>query len=306
VLALIAAVPLVFAQSAAQTAARPPDDLTLGITFGAVSIRPTSPGISHITDPPDGDGITVEHSTMVEIVQWDFNKPYLRQSQLQGVPSWFATDNYEIHAKVSDSDAAAWQKVDDNARRLIFRKVLVDRFKFAWHFADVDSPVYNLVIDKGGVKIKQAKPGEANPYNFKTADTTGMCGRKIDGTILSPTDTGISLCPAPDGYPMYVYQQTQISSIAGSLLSRLSGRQVIDKTGLTGTYNFTLNFQSEHTTYTADAPGADDSIEALREAYARRPDLATALQEQLGLKLESARGPVETMVVDHIERPSEN
>ena len=211
---------------AATTAATPPADPTLGITFDTVSIRPTVPGPSHITNPLDGDGITVENSTLFEIVRWNFNKSSLRQDQLQGVPDWFYTDNYEIHAKVADSDVAAWQKIGEGGHRMVFRKMLADRFKAAWHFADIDSPVYNLVIDKHGLKIEEAKPGEGSPF-FKTAAKTGSCGLNLDGTVMSQTGAALTMCPAPDGYPMYVFQQQHLSSFAKGFLSRLDRKSVV-------------------------------------------------------------------------------
>ena len=307
VLALIATVPLAFAQSAAPPAPAP--DPTLGITFDVVSIKPvkedpTHYQPSHITDPPDGDGITVENSTMLTIVRWNFNNSSLRQSQLQGVPDWFTTDNYDIRAKVANSDIAAWQKLSDGARRLVFRKMLVERFKFAWHFADIDSPVYNLVIAKGGLKIKEAKPDEVSPYNSKTDYPLNP-----NSTQVPYKGPGMAMGPAPDGYPMFVMQQESMSWFAKNFLSRVAGRQVIDKTDLTGAYNFTLIYTGNlpgDSHLAPDAPGVDRSYEASVEAYSKRPDLFTALQEQLGLKLEQARGPLEMMVVDHIERPSEN
>jgi uncharacterized protein (TIGR03435 family) len=283
------------APAATTAAATPPADPTLGITFDTVSIRPTSPGPSHITNPLDGDGITVENSTLFEIVRWNFNKSSLRQDQLQGVPDWFYTDNYEIHAKVADSDVAAWQKIGEGGHRMVFRKMLADRFKAAWHFADIDSPIYNLVIDKRGLKIEEAKPGEASPY-FKTAAKTGSCGLNLDGTVMSQTGAALTMCPAPDGYPMYVFQQQHLSSFAKGFLSRFAERPVVDKTGLAATYNFSLEFAFD--------PGVDAA--ATGDFGPSRPSISTALQEQLGLKLEPARGPVEMMVVDHVERPSEN
>jgi uncharacterized protein (TIGR03435 family) len=278
---------------ATATAATPPADPTMGITFDVVSIRPTTEGLSHIVNPVDGDGITIEHSTMLEIVRWNFNMTMLRQDQLQGVPDWFTTDNYEIRAKVAESDIAAWKKLGEGGHRLVFRKFLADRFRFAWHFSDVDSPIYNMVIAKGGLKIKEAGPDEASPFAFKTADGS----TNADGTRVAYKGAGITMRPAPDGYPMYVMQQTHMSSFAKGFLSGgIAGRPVVDKTGLTGAYNFSLEFAYEQG---ASAAAAEDSGPS-------RPTIFTALQEQLGLKLEPARGPVSMMVVDHIERPAED
>jgi uncharacterized protein (TIGR03435 family) len=95
---------------------------------------------------------------------------------------------------------------------------------------------------------------------------------------------------------MYVFQQQHLSSFAKGFLSRVADRPVVDKTGLAATYNFSLQFAYDQ--------GVDAA--ATGDFGPSRPSVSTALQEQLGLKLEPARGPVETMVVDHVERPSEN
>ena len=274
------------------TTAAPATDPTLGIMFDVVSIRPTTEGPSHIVNPVDGDGITIEHSTLLEIVRWNFNMSMMREDQLQNAPKWFATDNYEIRAKVADSDMAAWKKIGEGGHRLVFRKFLADRFKFAWHFTDVDSSIFNMVVAKGGPKIKEAKPDEASPFDFKTADGA----TNSDGTRVAYKGAGITMRPAPDGYPMYVMQQTHMSSFAKGFLSGgIAGRPVVDKTGLTGAYNFSLEFAFQQP---VSATAADDSGPA-------RPTIFTALEEQLGLKLEPARGPVSMMVVDRIDRPVE-
>lgn len=91
---------------------------------------------------------------------------------------------------------------------------------------------------------------------------------------------------------------TPVSSLVFTLTS-VVGRTVIDKTGLTGKYNFELKWTPEH-----GVQASTDNGQADPENSA--PSIFTALQEQLGLKLQSSRGPVETLVVDHIEMPSEN
>lgn len=101
------------------------------------------------------------------------------------------------------------------------------------------------------------------------------------------------MSPAPDGYPMWVMRSRKPCHPLQTFLSRAAGREVIDKTGPTGAYNFTLIYsgsQPGDTLLAPDAPGVDRSEEATKEAYSKRPDLFTALEEQLGLKLEPARG----------------
>ena len=289
------------AAGANSATATPAADPTLGISFDVVSIKLVNKDANvylpeRLTNPIDGDGIILENYTLFDIIRWNHNNSMFHEDQLVGTPKWFLTDRYTIRAKVADSDIAAWHTLNDAARRLVFRKMLVDKFKFTYHFADVEQPVYNLVVDKGGLKIKEAKPGEASPYNFKTSDGS----LNPDGTRVAYTGAGVTMRTAPDGQSMWVFQQSHFSSFAKDFLSTQTGRHVIDKTGLTGPYNFALTFAPEQRIVNA-APDSDESA-----AEPSRASIFTALQEQIGLKLESAKGPVSHLFVDHIERPPED
>jgi uncharacterized protein (TIGR03435 family) len=271
----------------AATIAAPAADPTMGIVFDVVSIKPVEEKHNgHIDIPANGDGILIENQLLSEIVVWDYKLGGAwRQDQFQGAPKWFFTDNFDIRAKVAPEDVAAWQKLPEGARRLVFRKLLAERFKFAAHFVDVDSPVYNMVVAKGGLKIKEAKPGEASPFAFHVAGDPstpyagpGITSRQVNGRWIT------------------VMQQMHMSSLAKSYLTGEVGRQVIDKTGLLGAYNFSLDFSQEQ--MSAERPSDGGAPEPAG------PSIFTALQEQLGLKLEAARGPVSNMVIEHVEKPA--
>jgi uncharacterized protein (TIGR03435 family) len=268
-------------------AAIPAADPTGGLTFDVVTIRHTEQGPSRVTNPSDGDGITITNSTLREIVRWNYNVGTLNRDQIQGAPEWFSSndENYEIHAKIAFSDVAAWQKLNDEGRRLVFRKVLVDRFKFAGHFVDVEVPVYNLVIAKGGLKMKEAKLGEVSSGNFKVlGDPSKPYWGYEETRGMSP------------GGVLAVFQRMDMTSFAKwEAFPYAVGRPVIDETGLTGVYNFKLDFSWQQLSASATPEAASEPT---------GPDIFTALQQQLGLKLVGARGQVSHLVVDHIERPS--
>ena len=160
-------------------------------------------------------------------------------------------------------------------RRLMMQAMLADRFKLKVHHETKELPMYSLVIAKGGFKLKEADPNDTYPNGVKGPDGVGHSGMMmfLNGVLKA--------------------QGVPISNLANSLSLQVH-RLVVDKTGLTGKYDFSL-------AWTADGVTPDNGLGA--ETW---PSLFTALQEQLGLKLEPTKGMVDTIVVDHVEMPSEN
>lgn len=268
-------------------------DAGAGISFDVVSIKPddtTSMGPYGVTMPPDGDNLDIDRFTTQDIVQWAYHLVNAwRDDQYDGAPKWFDKQRYDIRAKVAASDVEAWRKLDKEARRQMLRKVLAERFHLACHFAVVENqPVYNLVVAKGGLKIKEAKPGEISPYKFHVA-----------GDPSTPyAGPGITLRPSPDrpNHWISVFQQLDMTSLVNSdFFSGVVDRPVIDKTGLKGAYNYSLDFDEKPL---SAAPGPEGEA-----AKTDSPDIFVALPKQVGLKLEAGRGPVRHLVIDHVERP---
>ena len=155
----------------------------------------------------------------------------------------------------------------------MMQQVLVDRFRFAAHRAIRELPVYELVVAKGGPKLEEAAPGDSDANGLK------------DARGHTPLDH------MRVGFGSVDCQAVPMTSLI-EILMGLSGRTVVDKTGLEGRFNFTLKFR------VADVGASGDDSNA--------PELPAALQEQLGLKLVPENGPVKVVVIDHIERPTEN
>ncbi len=174
---------------------------------------------------------------------------------ISGGPSWRDSDKYNIEAKVG-SPLPPWP--DSNKQLgLMLQSLLEDRFKLAEHREIREEPVYELVLAKGGAKLKLAGADESPGFEMAIGRIHSMA--------------------VPLEY---------LATNLGYLL----GRQVIDKTGLAGKYSYNV-------TYTPDDAPLDD---------AKGPSIFTAVQEQLGLKLESTKGRVEVLVIDHVEKPSAN
>ena len=195
--------------------------------------------------------------------------------RIVGEPGWVTSQKYDVEAKVDDSDAAAFQKLNTTQRRLMLQVLLADRFKLALHREPRERPVYSLMIAKGGPRLEETKPAQT-PANPAQAFPRVTRGRPGELTVEWMT----------------------MASLAG-LLSQRVDRMVVDQTGLTGHFDFKLDWAPGNA-----APTPDSEISTSPDPPG--PSIFTALQEQLGLKLESTKAPVEVLVIDHVEAPSDN
>lgn len=231
------------------------------------TVRPTQhgSGMSLLQFLPDG--IRIENVPLQSILVVAFG---MQDDRISGSPEWAKSERFDIEAKVDDSDVAKLRTLTIEQRHAMLIPLLVDRFDLKFHYEQRDLPIYNLVIAKGGSKLKESK-AEFTERHF------GPTGRGQLESIGTPLR---ALIP---------------------VLSRQVGRTVFDKTGLTGLYDYTLLWTPEDRfgVFPNESNGDADS--------ASKPDLSTALREQLGLKLEPQKGPVEVVVIDHLNRlPSVN
>ena len=195
----------------------------------------------------------------------------VQDEQISGGSDWINSEGFDIDAKVGKSVVDEMQKLGRvhgvSGRTRMLQALLADRFKLSLHSETKEIPVFALVIAKNGLKLQEAKPGNTYPNGIK-----GPAGRPIGaGTLVEPERGKL------------VGQGVPVSDLVENLSQELGGRIIVDKTGLKGKYDFTLQV----------AP--DESQSAI----------FTALQEQLGLKLETQKLPIEVLVIDHAEKPSE-
>ncbi len=190
----------------------------------------------------------------------------LQDFQITGGPAWFSSDGFDV-------DAAAERPVASSQMPLLLQSLLADRFKLTSHRTTRESVVYALVTGKGAPKIKLS------------ADQSPFVGDHPEGARDGPALTAANMRVTSPGN---LIGEAVPMSLFVSLLSQQVGRPVVNKTGLTARYDIDLR-------WTPDAADASSG-----------PSVFTAIQEQLGLRLESARGPVEVLIIDHIEKPSTN
>jgi uncharacterized protein (TIGR03435 family) len=199
----------------------------------------------------------------------------LRQELISGLPGWADSFHFDLNAKVSDPDVNALKKLSPDQRRAMMLALLNDRFHLRAHIEIKTLPVYDLVLAKGGSKLK-----EDNALPSKDFDPADKSGKPPTGGFLFSAGqmTGTAI---------------PVSTLAATLAVHVE-RNIIDKTGLNGKYDINLKWTPPE--LESKDTGVDNNA----------PDLFTALQEQLGLKLESSKGPVDTLVIDHVEMPTAN
>jgi uncharacterized protein (TIGR03435 family) len=220
--------------------------------------------------------------------------------QVVGGPDWVSTDRFDIAAKAPDG-------APPEQTRAMLRTLLKDRFKLAVHMETRDTAIYALVKARDG---DQLAPGlrrsttDCGPIRAQRAAAIAEVARARGGRVPVPPPPGPNepvVCQmrvSGRGGSTLTYRAGNITmSALANALRPYVGREVVDRTGLTGEFDFNLQFSPPPTTGPVDA---GIPVAPLDEAAS----VFTALQEQLGLKLESTRGPVELMVIDSAERPA--
>jgi len=224
-------------------------------SFDVASVK-LHPGVVTFSSDPaiHGRTVTATASKLRDLIEYAYA---VRSDQISGEPTWAASDHYDLDAKAEGEDTLTTAQ-----SRQMVQALLADRFQLKVHRETQDVPIYALVIGKGGPKFQPSAPDASGGYSVRAGD---------------------------NGLHMEVKRGT-MEQLARQL-SNTAGRPVMDKTGLTGNYAYTLDW------FPADRTPPPD-LDA--------PSMFAALQEQLGLRLESTKGPMEKLVIDYVEKPTEN
>jgi len=238
-------------------------------SFEVASVKPGDPNNSGSSFNFTRAGLEIRGGTLRGIMETAYD---VRTFQILGGPGWMDADRYDITAKNATDDPALkdlsqQERVKEIRRRL--QTLLAQRFQLQAHRETRDLPEYALVVSKNGVKLREGDPP------LPGGGTSTNCG-VMKGTRATIANLAV-------------------------VLSRQLSRPVIDRTNLTGKYDFELVWLPDTgcgSRPTEATPGAD--------VVPDRPSIFTALQEQIGLKLEGIKGPVEVVVVDRAEKPDAN
>lgn len=260
-------------------------------SFAVVSVHPTDPkeDFPHGNISPDSYRAT--RTTLAAVLAYAFGLGYDRE--LVNAPSWVGSQHFDIQGKIDEDQVAARAKMSrddrDEQMRLMVQSMLAGRFHLTYHFETRELPVYNLVIAKNGLKCARdttSKPAIADPSQprFRWSASPAPPPPPPGWHPPSPEDHKVmmqSLNLRTRGWPFWL----TVTMLGHQ--PELEGWPVIDKTGLEGAYDCEMHWSQ------VDSEGANQSF-------------FSAVQDQLGLKFEPTKGPVEVLVIDSISQPSEN
>jgi uncharacterized protein (TIGR03435 family) len=218
-----------------------------------------------------GGRFSASNMTLKELIIFAYN---LKDQQLSGGPGWTNSDVFDVVGKPESS--ATPEQI-----RQMMQALLADRFKLSMRRESKELQVYNLVVAKNGPKLTESKVEEA-PTPGGPRRMVRMGRGELNGQLMS------------------------MGTLA-DVLSKMAGRTVVDKTGLTGSYDVKLE-------WTPDPGEPQMRMPEMRMPEASPPPVAdasgislfTAIQEQLGLKLDAQKGPVDVFTIERVEKPSEN
>lgn len=264
-------------------------------SFDVASIKPNKAGNNIVFNQTRGNRLTMTGYTLQMLIQSAYD---LQDFQIAGGPKWLNSDRFDVIATSSSPDLLkAKQPFGPTQQQLMLRLLLADRFKLAVHNESRELPVFALIlaradgrlgpelrrasVDCAAVTAARSPSGDA-PQPPTSGDRPVCGSRVIPGAIVAG---GITM-------PDLVRRLSTLSNTGSSL-----GRMVIDRTGLSGAFDINLHFTPDRIPdFGPGGPVIDPN----------GPSIFTALQEQLGLKLDAQRGPVDVLVIDRAEIPVEN
>jgi uncharacterized protein (TIGR03435 family) len=250
------------------------------IAFEVASIKPTSVPDFGLRRPPSPDRFVRQSITLSQLLAYVYD---VQAFQIEGGDAWTRTSRFDVEAKAAERPSA------DQMRTMV-KRLLAERFRLRLHTETRELPRYTLLTARADGRLGDG----LRPSNFDCAAITSAPDYKQPSGLLAGGEVPpciLMLRLNGSGTPTITMRGTSISRLARVLQDR-AGRVIIDKTGLGGAYD--VEFETE-------LPSLSGSPTTLpRESLS----LFTVLEEQLGLKLESERGPVDVLVIDHVEHPT--
>jgi uncharacterized protein (TIGR03435 family) len=232
-----------------------------------------------------GGRVNLTNMTLKGMIEFAWN---LQPFQISGGPPWIDSTRYVVTAKPDGSPKSSEIPA-------MVQTLLTERFQLVVHHGTEELPIYALVLARKdrtlGPRLTESKEGDCTAFDLSKAPTRpqpGAARPRFCGTSgVSPNRLSAIGIP--------------IANLA-QMLQMVLGRTVIDKTGLTGNFDLSMEWSPDETQAMQGPPDVPKPPQSDNAG----PSIFSAIQEQLGLKLESAKGPVDVLIIDHVERPSAN
>ena len=244
----------------------PPMAANADPSFEVVTIKPSKPDDQRKAFVVNGNQFHIINQPLTQIISFAYD---VQAKQVIGLPDWAESDKFDIDGKPDGEGAPSGKQW-----KIMIQKMLVDRFKFTFHKDKKELSVYVLSVSKTGQKMTK---NDSDPNGLPSLFFRGRLG-----------DLGV--------------RNARMSDFTGLMQSAVLDRPVLDQTGLTGRFDFTLNWTPDDSQFA----GMGARVPPPTEAADAPPNLYTAIQEQIGLKLDATRAPADVMVIDHVEKPSAN
>jgi uncharacterized protein (TIGR03435 family) len=283
-------------RAAPRTGAAPPDDTprmqaNSALTFDAASVKVNNSGLDQALDRVEPGRYAATNMPLAVLIRFAYAPPRSRSLEpfeISGGPGWLLSDRFDIHA-------TAGRDVSLPELRAMLRTLLAERFQLRAHFEQRDGSVYRMSLARAGRLGPQLRPAKA--------DCAAVPFDPLRGFVPGDEPTCGYFGPSPEA-PLdsnRAYQAMrgmQMQGFAGAHYPYL-GRRVVDMTGLTGYFDGEFEFTAE--IVMPPPPSGVNPFDGRT-----LPSIFSVLPQQLGLKLESGRGPVDILIVDHAERPTPN
>ena len=241
-----------------------------GPGFEVATIRPSAPEEHARSLGWEGRRFTARYTTISQMVQFAYN---LQAKQVVNAPGWLDSATYDIEAQAGVEDAGAGEPSAAEFRGMM-QHLLVERFGLKTHSEPRAMAAYELVVAKGGAKLQAAKD-----------------------QAQAEIPPGVRIMRGPHQWMRVVGVHGTMAELAAELQRVETDRPVVDRTGIKGEYDFSFTATSAKPFFEGEGPDTGD---------AAAPLIFTAIQEQLGLRLEPVKTAVQCLVVDAVERPSAN
>ena len=268
--------------------------------FEVVSVKPSNPDAAGPNLPPVGGRFTASNTTLRQLVGLAYD---ISESRIEIGPEWETSRRFDVQAKAASPVAGM------EAMRPMLKALLADRFQLKVHSEEREMPIYALVNTRDDGQLNKnvtRSTADCSSVDEDLAEASARDPEALAKRLQAGSGYPCSIMPVPARAPGSMTMRANGASMAAlaTFLTAFTGRTVLNRTGLTGVYDWELTFdrarQPRTTLQSAGAATPDTA------PTSDSPSITTALQEQLGLKLDPARGPVEFLVIDSAALPFAN